>query len=96
MSHQHFFSDKNIPGFDPLNADSKELFELSLKFANGDGFDVDYVAAHVCLNIASVRGCQDSVIYRKELSYDMSHDEIALAQKEARFFIEVIRKCATN
>ncbi len=96
MTESHFFSGKLPEDFNPFIADNKTLFELSLKFANGDGVEADFVAAHVCLNIAAMRGCQQSAEYRKELSFDMSTEEIAQAQKEARFLLDTIKKNTTH
>jgi hypothetical protein len=96
MNKEHFFADKNINDFNPFWANNQELFDMSLKFANGDGVDIDFVAAHVCLNIATMRGCKDSAAYRKELAFDMKPDEISKAQKEARTLIQIIQKRIEN
>ncbi|MEM6603070.1 MAG: sel1 repeat family protein [Pseudomonadota bacterium] len=65
-------------------ADNETLFDMSLKYANGEGVESNYVIAHIFLNIASSRGCQRSVEYRKELAFDMDQKDIAKAQKIAR------------
>jgi|GEM_PF-5221567 len=88
---QHFFSDKVPFDFNPFVADNKALFELSLKLANGDEIEANFVAAHVCLNIAAMRGCQESAEYRRELAFDMSAAEISMAQKEARSLMTLIK-----
>jgi hypothetical protein len=96
MKEEHFFSSKNINEFNPFVADNQVLFEMSLKFANGDGVETDFVAAHVCLNIAAMRGCKQSAEYRKELSFDMNPQEISDAQREARTLIQKIQAKAQN
>ena len=96
MKEAHFFSSKLSGEFNPFTADNKALFELSLKFSSGDGIDIDYVAAHVCLNIAAMRGCKQSAEYRKELAADMNNDEISQAQREARTLIQMIKSKSEN
>ncbi|MFT6072502.1 MAG: hypothetical protein ACJARD_001157 [Alphaproteobacteria bacterium] len=96
MTEKNFFSDKFTEEFNPFVADNKTLFELSLKLANGDGVETDFVAAHICLNIATMRGCQDAAEYRKELAFDMSPKEISKAQKEARSLMAMIKNNASN
>lgn len=96
MKEAHFFSDKMSGEFNPFIADNKQLLDISLKFSSGDGVDVDYIAAHVCLNIAAMRGCQEAIEYRKELASEMSHDDISKAQREARAFIQMIKSKSDN
>lgn len=73
--------DMNI---DWSQANNDTLFDMSMKYANGDGVDSNYIIAHIFLNIASARGCERSVEYRKELAQEMNHKEISKAQKIAR------------
>jgi hypothetical protein len=96
MNEEHFFSSKIFDGFDPFIANNQELFEMSLKFANGDDTEVDFVAAHVCLNLAALRGCKESAEYRKELAFDMNAEDTSKAQKEARNLIALIKKRESN
>lgn len=72
-----------LSGFDWDNADNDTLFEMSLNYANSDD-DMNYVLAHIFLNIAASRGCERSIEYRKELSNEMTPAQIAQAQKFAR------------
>jgi|JI7StandDraft_1071085.scaffolds.fasta_scaffold376357_1 uncharacterized protein len=85
------FDDFSLPqNIDWQNADTQTLFDLSLAYANGEVDDEpNYILAHIFLNIAASRGCQRSIEYRKELAHDMSHDEIAKAQKIARSLLTV-------
>ena len=59
-------------------------YELGLLYSTGQGAARDYVAAHMWLNIASVRGNAAARRLRAELAGDMSRDEIAEAQRRAR------------
>jgi TPR repeat protein len=74
-----------------VNADNDTLCEMSLKYSTGDGVDLDYVIAHVLLNIAAIRGSKDAVAHRKAISEEMDSDEIAKAQKIAREVITITR-----
>ncbi len=96
MKETHFFSDKVDKNFNPFVANNKTLFDMSLKFANGDGVELDFVAAHVCLNIAALRGCKDSAEYRKELAFDMTTEQISQAQREARSLMKLIQDKSTH
>jgi uncharacterized protein len=96
VKEAHFFSGKISGEFNPFIADDKELIDMSLKFSSGDGVDIDYVAAHICLNIAAMRGCKEAIEYRKELASEMNHDEISKAQREARVLIQMIKSKSEN
>ena len=76
--------------FNPVNI-ANLVYDLDC-----DGVDIDYVAAHVCLNIAAMRGCKQSAEYRKELAADMNSDEISQAQREARALIQMIKSKTEN
>lgn len=96
MKQEHYLTKKVSDSFNLFGADNRALFDLSLKFANGDGVEPDFIAAHICLNIAATRGCKESAEYRKELSYDMSADEISVAQREARALIKLLQGKSVN
>lgn len=71
-------------GTDWANADNDALFDMSLRYANGEGVECNFVIAHIFLNIAASRGCERSAEYRQELAMDMGTKEVAKAQKIAR------------
>lgn len=91
MTQENYLASKVADTFNLFSADNQALFDLSLKFANGDGVDTDFVAAHICLNIAAMRGCEESAEYRRELAFDMSTIEVAKAQKEARALLKMLQ-----
>ncbi len=71
-----------------LAADSGEaFFELGLMYAAGRSVPADLVTAHKWLNVAVYKGCREAVQRRAELAGEMSSDEIAAAQREARLFL---------
>ena len=69
-------------GIDWAKADNDALFDMSLRYANGEGADSNFVVAHIFLNIAASRGCERSAEYRQELAMDTSGKEIAKKHKK--------------
>jgi len=60
------------------------LFDLGLMFSTGRDGIVDLVAAHKWFNLAALKGRVDAIRLRRELAEQMSAEDIALAQREAR------------
>ncbi len=69
------------------DADGRAFFELGMMYAAGRTVEVDRVAAHKWLNIAAMRGCRDAIPVRSELAHEMTADEVAAAQREARLWL---------
>ena len=65
------------------------LFELGLMYCSGREVGLDLVQAHKWFNLAAVRGSEEAKTYRKELSSEMSKDEIAEAQRQAREWLKM-------
>ncbi len=66
-------------------ASGDELFRLGLLYSTGQGgAPLDYVSAHMLFNLAAMRGSLEAKVYRKELSMEMDHAEVAEAQRAAR------------
>ena len=62
-----------------------ELFRLGLMYSTGQGgAPLDYVSAHMLFNLAAMRGSLEAKVYRKEISQEMAHSEVAEAQRAAR------------
>ena len=62
-----------------------ELFRMGLLYSTGQGgAPLDYVSAHMLFNLAAMRGSEEGKIYRRELSREMDHAEVAEAQRAAR------------
>lgn len=64
------------------------LFELGVMYSAGRDVDVDLIEAHKWFNLAAVRGNEDARHYRAELAKDMTRDEIAEAQRQARAWMK--------
>ena len=70
----------------PVNATAVPdvLFERGLYWASGRSGVVNLVAAHKWFNLAALKGRVDAIKMRREVADQMSRDEIAVAQREAR------------
>ena len=72
-----------------IDMDGDALFRLGLAYSAGlDGCPVDRVSAHMIFNLASMKGSIEAREYRRDLSQEMEHDEIAEAQRAARRWID--------
>jgi hypothetical protein len=58
------------------------LFELGISYSTGR--EVDFVLAHKYFNLAAMRGNEKAKRYRMEISREMSRQEVAEAQRQAR------------
>lgn len=63
------------------------LFERGLYWASGRSGLVDLVAAHKWFNLAALKGRSDAIVMRREIAEQMSEDEIARAQRDARAWV---------
>lgn len=71
-------------------ADAGEaFFRMGLMHATGRGGSADLVLAHKWFNIAAINGHAEAGRHRKELSAEMSREEIAEAQRAAREWLSV-------
>ena len=72
-----------------VDMDGDALFRLGLAYSAGlDGCPIDRVSAHMIFNLAAMKGSIEARIYRREMSEEMDHDEIAEAQRAARRWID--------
>lgn len=60
------------------------LYDLGILFSTGQGVDMDYVEAHKWFNLAALRGIIEARDWRAEIAREMSMDQIAEAQRQAR------------
>jgi hypothetical protein len=60
------------------------LYDLGILFSTGQGVDMDYVEAHKWFNLAALRGVNEARDWRAEIAREMSMDQIAEAQRQAR------------
>jgi len=82
MFQGHFDLDGAVPV--EATAIPDALFERGLYWASGRSGVVNLVAAHKWFNLAALKGRGDAVALRREVAAQMSDEEIATAQREAR------------
>ena len=68
------------------NADA--LYDLGVAYSTGSGVDIDLVEAHKWFNLAALGGNIEGQQCRADLSDEMSRDEIAEAQRQARAWLD--------
>jgi hypothetical protein len=66
------------------NGRVEALYNLGLAYSTGQAVDVDYVAAHKWFNLAALKGVLQARSWREQISVEMSSDQIAEAQRQAR------------
>ena len=65
-------------------AAAETLFNLGMMYCIGREVEPDLVSAHKWFNLAALRGSEEARQYRLEISQEMSSEEIAEAQRQAR------------
>ena len=64
-------------------------FDLGIAFSTGSGgVDVDLIQAHKWFNLAALGGSREGQQCRADVSSEMSRDEIAEAQRQARAWLD--------
>jgi uncharacterized protein len=74
---------------DAARGDPAAYFDLGIAFSTGSGgVDVDLVQAHKWFNLAALGGNREGQQCRADVSAEMSRDEIAEAQRQARAWLD--------
>ena len=63
---------------------ASSLLELGIMYSTGRDVEQDLVSAHKCFNLAALQGLREAREYRQEIASEMSPQEIAEAQRQAR------------
>lgn len=63
---------------------AEALYQLGLRYSLGREVETDLVAAHKWFNLAAIRGNAEARRIRAEIAAEMSREEVAVAQREAR------------
>ena len=72
--------------------DGEDMYRLGLQASTGgDEGEFDLITAHKWFNLAAMQGNQEARIYRAELANEMTTEEIAEAQRQAREYLSVYR-----
>lgn len=67
-----------------IERSGEALYDLGILYSTGQGVEMDYVEAHKWFNLAALRGVNEARDWRAELAREMSMDQIAEAQRQAR------------
>jgi TPR repeat protein len=71
------------------DSSADELFRMGMMYSTGQGgAPLDYVSAHMLFNLAAMRGSVEAKVYRKEISQEMDHADVAEAQRAAREWLQ--------
>lgn len=81
--------DPAMSGIGAEGASADIFFQLGMKYSTGRDVPTDLIAAHKWFNLAAWKGNKSAVEYRRELSDEMSSDDVARAQREAREWIRL-------
>lgn len=60
------------------------LYQLGLRYSLGREVETDLDAAHKWFNLSAIRGNAEARRIRAEIAAEMSREEVAAAQREAR------------
>lgn len=67
--------------------DAESLFDLGMRYSTGRGVDHDMVTAHKWFNLAAMMGHQGALDARADLAREMTAEQIADAQRQARAWL---------
>jgi len=66
-------------------AQAEDLFRLGLMYSTDlEDRGPDFIQAHKWFNLAALMGSLPAKAYREEITFEMSSDDVTLAQKAAR------------
>lgn len=68
-------------------ADGVACLQLGISYSTGKGVPFDLVAAHKWFNVAAVKGERAALGWRAELAQEMTPEQIAEAQRQAREYL---------
>ena len=71
-------------------AEPHDLYRLGLIYSTGQGAPIDLVEAHKWFNLAATRGYEAAKACRRELADQMTSEELKLALRGAREWLEVV------
>ncbi len=80
----------DLVGAEPIIS-GEEMYRLGLEASVDDGEGLDLITAHKWFNLAAMQGNLEARAYRTELALEMTQEEIAEAQRQAREYLAVHR-----
>jgi TPR repeat protein len=84
---QHTTGEPDFGDITPSGATADTLFELGMMYCIGRDVGQDYVSAHKWFNLAAMKGSEDAKTYRRELALEMTPEQVAEAQRQARSWL---------
>lgn len=60
------------------------MYDLGILYSTGQGVTMDYIEAHMWFNLAALKGILAAKEWRSDLAHEMTQDQIAEAQRQAR------------
>jgi uncharacterized protein len=71
----------------------EEMYRLGLQASTAaeSGDDLDLITAHKWFNLAAMQGNMEARAYRGELAVEMTTEEVAEAQRQAREYLAMHR-----
>ena len=78
------FADAGLAAAGTQNVNGDVFFQMGMMYSTGRNVDVDLVEAHKWFNLAVLKGNGEAASYRREVAAEMSAEEIAAAQRQAR------------
>jgi TPR repeat protein len=73
----------------PAGQSADALFELGLMYCAGRDVEMDLVIAHKWFNLAAMRGNAEAKRYRMEIAREMTRQQVADAQRQAREWLRI-------
>lgn len=73
----------------PLTATADACLALGMKYCLGHGVAPSNIEAHKWFNLAAMKGSDKARSYRLELAREMSADDVAEAQRQARTLLTI-------
>lgn len=69
------------------DASGDDLFDLGVAYSTGQGVPLDLIEAHKWFNLAALKGSNPAREWRSSVAQEMTNDQIAEAQKQARAWL---------
>ena len=71
----------------PQGATPEALFDLGVAYSTGQGVPLNLIEAHKWFNLAALKGNEPAREWRTSVAQDMTSDQIAEAQRQARAWL---------
>jgi len=74
---------------DASRGNAEALYDLGIAYSTGSGgVDINMIEAHKWFNLAALKGSEEAMMCRADISDDMTAREIAEAQRQARAWLQ--------